>query len=367
MTDVSRRGERTDTLLALSALFFGFQSSDNENSKAGDAVRAADFTRSLALSDATDRAALEKRAAWYDELAPEQRVQWTRNVLARVRNADQQRVAVIDRNIHHSQIAEALRLESPRVQRLILKCLPIVLARPVALDLGLVKLESLSGEDLAWKDNSDALPAEGVMAVIGRTFASRFVRADALDAPTALDTLKATDLARLIHMLGIRETAVACRGVESVESIASFLQRFPAEDVYAIATQITRTTTLNPTRLEFAQKCVEYVLSFDREASAMLDHLGLLALSVALETYDDDLRVRFSAQKLPVDVAKTLVAYVGAHPVPHAAEVAAEVVGEALTLADNLQNPGRGASWQTAVLTAVEYRHEESGGEKAVS
>src|SRR5262249_44580819 len=160
------------------------------------------------------------------------------------------------------------------LQSFVVGHLPRVCAEPVAVALGvpLINLEANTarlnairpvlsgalsgGASGAARMRDDHLrrhiEQDTAVAVVRRRFLSRFVTLHSLDTVTHLDLLSGRALAQLVRLLGVRETAVACRSVEAVETISSFLRRFAAEDACAIATHMAALTEVTPQRLGFA-------------------------------------------------------------------------------------------------------------------
>jgi hypothetical protein len=137
-------------------------------------------------------------------------------------------------------------------------------------------------------------------------FLSRFVSADELLARTPLELLSGAELARLVRLLGVRETAVACRGIEAVEAVASFLRRFAHEDARAVAAHMRSLAEVDARRVAFAEQVVREALLGEDDPRAMLDRAGLRLLAVALAGAENRLRLRYTAQKLPVEAARWL-------------------------------------------------------------
>lgn len=326
--------ERIDTLLALT-LAFGQSKQDDAQEERDDAEEAGTRMPQLqvlsVLGDA-DRRAVERRAQWYAKLGRDKQASWLARMLARSRA----KLAHLDEHIHPSHILEELRDEPPRIQALILRHLPPALAAScaTALDLELpvtpegrhapAPIESVAGggrgPEVRDADPVDVAPAPEIVDLVRRTFLSHFVAANEINNPTHLDVLSGLELARLVRLLGVHETAIACRGVNRAEAVGSFLRRFAAEDARAIATHMATLISVEPQRIALAEQLVHEALSLEPEPGAMLDRLGMQVLAVALAVREAAaVRAAYITQKLPVEAARELREMVaaGSHRYDH--------------------------------------------------
>jgi hypothetical protein len=312
--------DRMDTLLAL-ALAYGPAADGGGDGQDGHASpSAAAALSALSATNRDDREVFEERARWYTSLPAEGRSRW----LAQTLGCLQPRAPRLEEDVHPSHVVEVLRDEPPRVQELVLQNLPPLLAEACAATLYAARFISeeserqhpLTADDLmaallpeARRVVKSAAPGEGappeVLDLIRRVFLSHFVSAEELDRATALDSLKGFELARLVRLLGVRETALACRGIESQEAVGSFLRRFSAEDARAIAAHIARLTDVGPRRVAFAGRLVEEAIGAEPKPEAMLDRLGMRLLAAALSTADPA-PARNVRQKLPLLAARAL-------------------------------------------------------------
>ena len=142
--------------------------------------------------------------------------------------------------------------------------------------------------------------------VVRQSFFARFVSEQDLKNCTDFDLLTSVELARLIRLLGIREIAIACRGITASESVSSFLKRFSAEDNHAIVLHLSALSNVKPMRTELAESLAQLAVSEDPDAgSALLDRLGLSLVAVVL-ALEDALKFKFARQKLPIEAARQL-------------------------------------------------------------
>lgn len=358
----TRDAQRIDALLA-TALLFG-QSLAVRREEAEEQEETPRIERALALLSglgAAEKLAAQSRADWFARLAPQKQREWLAHVLggARRRTPD---AARLDEHVHPSHIVAALEAEPPLVRAHIISQLPQPLARTVA--------REFAARDASEQDSSQSLsnararargaepaggrarwaepaaepaahsPAPEVIAVVRRAFLSNFTEASALTSPKALDFLSGVELARLVRLLGVRETAVACRGIASREAMAAFLRRFVAEDARAITAHLRTLALVEPRRIEFAGEVLHEALSAEPEMGAMLDRVGLRLLAFAFAGRDRA-PLRYTAQKLPRAAAHLLRQFVEGG-VPSAAtddgrEVARAIATEAEGLAAEMR------------------------------
>ncbi|HEY0170036.1 MAG TPA: hypothetical protein VGB98_03215 [Pyrinomonadaceae bacterium] len=288
--------ERVEVLLALADVFAGGEGE-------GEDARPAGAREELlsTLGEET-RNAVRRRGEWLDRLAPEKRRDWLRHTLSRARPVTRA-APPLDEHLHHSHVTEALRGEPGRVRRLVVSHLPPALAAACSDALGLAEQDA---RDYPERAEREAGPRPEVVAVVRRVFLSHFLTLADVERPTALDMLSGAELARLVRLLGVRETALACRGIEAVEAVAAFLKRFAPEDARAVAAHIRTLTGVDPRRVARAGQRVQEALRAEPDPGAMLDRVGLRLLAAALSGRARRVSLRYAAQKLPVEAARWL-------------------------------------------------------------
>ncbi|MET0623910.1 MAG: hypothetical protein ABW250_13075 [Pyrinomonadaceae bacterium] len=244
------------------------------------------------MQSTSERLGLERRADWFSRLTPEKQRAWLDGMSDRVRS---QALPTIDEHVHPSHVVEAIREEPRYIQLLVIKHLRPILTVFVAEALG-----------LGAAANPPALnarqPVPEIISVVRRTFMSHFVSAAELATPTALDLLSSAELARLVRLLGVCEIALACRSIPAKETVAAFLRRFSAEDARAIAAYISTLTNIEPQRVRLAEESVREALQTEDEPAAMLDRTGLHLLALRFAGHDET-RLRYTAQKFPLEIA----------------------------------------------------------------
>jgi hypothetical protein len=245
-----------------------------------------------ALPGAT-RQAVARRAEWFAKLPAQNQHAWVAHMLARTRVP----VPRFDERVHTSHVAEELRGEPPRVRELVLSYLPERVAEEVAAQLG-AQRHAHAGE------STEIAPE--VIAVVRREFLSRFEPPPEASRTRPLDLLSGAGLARLVRVLGVRETAHACRRIEAVEAVAAFLRRFEPEDFQAIRAHLYSPAEVSHARVRFAEEVVRDALPARAEPAAMLDLVGLRMLANSFRSGADSPRLRYAAQKLPLEAARLL-------------------------------------------------------------
>jgi hypothetical protein len=309
---------RIETLLALAL---------SKRSEQNDNV-SAELPPPLHDLNATERRFCEALLKRYANLPKSDQERWLQHTVARARITPE-RNRRIDDSIHHTQIADALRKEPWQIQILILGSLTPARAQDVVGIIGAELLEKANG------------PAKNIISpalydVIRQAFFAQFVPSEALNNATALDLLSGVELARLIRLLGVRETSIACSGIAAVETVTSFLKRFSAEDAYAIVSHLAVLQTVDRKRIVFAEQLARNAFIPEAEqASAMLDRTGLALLAIVLKARGT-LRRRHTSQKLPLAAARELEELIDNHRFLCDRDLMRRIIDEAESLAANL-------------------------------
>jgi len=315
--------ERIDMLLALTQAFAQTESESQPSSV---------WLSSLSVDD---RRLLEQRAAGYAGLSASERARWLASTLSRARSGSRDRLASLDQHLHHSHVAVVLQAEPLRIRSLVLRYLPRMMAASVAVTLGLdLRRDQQRGQIIDSRAEQEAVDEE-IVAVIRRHFLARFVSADALPRRTSLDLLSIVQLTRLARMLGIRETATACCNVAAPDTLAAFLRQFAVEDTCAIVRQVSWLRSVTVPHIARAERAVREALDHGFRSTALLDRVGLSLLALAMAEGDLE-RVRYTAQKFPLDIAQSLLAMVSEHRSRGDRELSLSALDEAESLARKL-------------------------------
>lgn len=291
---------RRETLLSSPENAADKAENDAENDAGDAAENAADdgadndsadeiFSPLAAQLSAADAEKFERLRAEYGGKSDREKAKWR----ARVENSVRAAETFLDRNIHRSHIEAALLKETAPVEAIICAELPAEYENRAARKQGIANIERARRAD-------DALGKS-----IRRAFGAQFISKRNLPAPTVFDDLSGAQTARLIRLAGVREVALACVRIDAVESVASFLRRFSAEDARAIAAQLSGLPPTSDERLLFAENLVQTALESGLKPAAMLDLLGFRLVGIALCAAAPE-RVRYAEQKLPLEVVPKL-------------------------------------------------------------
>lgn len=254
----------------------------------------SDLSRLLAELSASDRKVALDLTRRFERLSPVAQSRWLASRVGRIRAGSPERNRRFREDIHPSQIVDALRNEPPLIQSLIVGMLGPAQRVTVAEELG-VSPEMPTGPPRSTP----------IVDVVRRAFFAQFIPTAVLNEHTALDLLSGVELARLIRLLGVRETAIACKGITAVEAVTAFLKRFSAEDAHAIRFHLASLTALEQERIDFAERVVSSAIDVGSIGASTLDRVGLTLLAMVLAEADG-LRRRHTAQKLPLAAARQL-------------------------------------------------------------
>jgi hypothetical protein len=236
--------------------------------------------------------ALRSRAAYLDELPKESRAVWQEIQLNKLRRRG--RAMRLDENINSAHIAENLSREPKTIQNLILRNLPADLSSRIIKYLELY----FSIEDVPVPaDGSEKIIDERIVALVKRKFLADFVALEDIYEPNTLDKFSIGELENFIHHLGLREMAIACRGINSKETLAAFLNRFNKEEASEIARYITELDKIKPFWVAQADELVRKSWRGDFPPEKVLRKIGLKLLAYAFAFRDETPR-RYAAQKL---------------------------------------------------------------------
>ena len=290
----ARNTLRLETLLALS-LSERWSSGEDNPSLANSESNNLPFP--LDGLSTSDKRAIRRLLRGYQSLSSDDQSRWRANRVNRIRAISPERNRRFDRGIHTSQIIEALTDEPPIIQSIIVRSLPSLHRAEIASAL------NLNVPDTSPDGSHEGSPQPTILDVVRQGFLERFVSADALNDAVAFDLLSTIELARLIRLLGARETAIACQGIAAVEAVTAFLKRFSAEDTHAIVSNFSVVKTVDSERLEFAEQVVRRAINTGSDVgAAMLDRAGLSLLAIVLDTRGP-LRRRHIVQKLSIQAA----------------------------------------------------------------
>ena len=290
MIESISKTEKSDVLLALA---LAFEKKLNEGKTEKPAQTASQLIDKFsAVFSAEDSRRLKSRAEFFDRLAPEKRKIWQRARLDKIRRrglADR-----LDGNVHPQQIAEILNREPKTIQLLILKNLPAKLSRKIAAYLSTKPSENEFSSENA---NLNLSVSDEIVNLIRNNFVSNFVALEDVFDLTEIDKISIQKLNDFIRHLGIRETAIACRGISSKETLAAFLNRFDEENAKEIAENITELENVKLVWVERADRLLRKTLENQFQPESLLRSLGFKILAISFVRRDWAAR-KYTAQKM---------------------------------------------------------------------
>ena len=282
------QAEKTDILLAL-ALTFEKKLARSENSETLKTTREV-AEESFAAFNAEDFRLLKERAARLDDLADENRENWREIRLEKARGRGQAKR--LDERINPSHIVEVLNREPRAIQQLILRNLPPDLSRRIALYMDLNFVPGDQSAKMSGQIN------EEIVALVRQKFLSNFTALEDVYEPDELDRFSVDELDNFIRHLGLREIALACRGINSKETLAAFLNRFDEEDAREIALYLTELDKIRPFWVAQADALVRKSWSADLPPAKVIRKIGFKLLATAFISRDET-KCLYAAQKLP--------------------------------------------------------------------
>jgi len=288
------QSERLDILLILALAFEG------DPGKPAEQTSVKLVNKSFAALSGEDLEILQSRAQLFDSLSVKEQKIWQASWLDKIRRRG--KPTRLDGQINPAQITEVLRSETKAVQELILRHLPINLSGQVASELGLK-----SGSFILSKAGHQPINYK-IVALVRQKFLSHFVALEDIYEPTAADKLSIRELAKFIRQLGVRETAIACRGISSKESLAVFLGRFNESNAKEIAEYITELEKIKPFWVTEADKLVRRTLERDFQPDDLLQSLGLQLLASGFVKREATAQ-KYTAQKMSPNDSEKWFAY----------------------------------------------------------
>ena len=288
------QSERLDILLILALAF------ERHSGKPAEQTSVKLVNESFAALSGEDLEILQSRAQLFDSLPVKEQKIWQASWLDKIRRRGKS--VRLDEQINPAQITEVLRSETKAVQELILRHLPINLSGQVASELGLK-----SGSAVLSKAGHQPIN-DKIVALVRQKFLSHFVALEDIYEPTTADKLSIRELAKFIRQLGVRETAIACRGISSKESLAVFLGRFNESNAKEIAEYITELEKIKPFWVAEADKLVRRTLERDFQPDELLQSLGLQLLASGFVRREATAQ-KYTAQKMSPNESEKWLAY----------------------------------------------------------
>jgi hypothetical protein len=287
------QSERLDILLALALVF-------RQADEYAEHTAAQIAEQSFSALSPSDSETLQTRASLFDSLPPKNQQLWQSFWLDKIRRRG--RSLRLDEHINPLQMAEILESEPRAIQLLILRNLAPAAAAEVGAHLGIEKM-------LGDAESDAPTPTGEIVAIVRQKFLSYFVALEDVYEPTDLDKFTIAELSGFIQMLGIRETATACRAISSKEALAAFLNRFDEENARQIVHYITEMEKVKQFWVIQAEKLLRETWNPAIKPGELLRVLGLKLLATAMFERDETAR-RYAMQKLLPREAQMLAEYV---------------------------------------------------------
>lgn len=282
--------EKADILLTLA---LAFEKKFNEGSGESAPENISQLTDKYFASFGDEESKrLKKRAEFFERLPPEKRKVWQKTRLDKLRRRGL--IERLDANIHPLQIAKILNREPRAVQLLVLKNLPVVLGKRVAENL---KTKPAAAEFSVDQANTNNSVSDEIINLIRREFVSNFVALEDVFESSDTDKIPLQKFEDFVRHLGIRETAIACRGINSKETLAAFLNRFDEQSAKELAENIAELENVKPFWVERADRLLRKTLENQFQPETLLRSLGYKILAIVFVKRDPTAR-KYTAQKM---------------------------------------------------------------------
>ncbi len=283
MTAAISKAERLDLLIALSRLF-----ERGEMGETTDAVTIVEkFAQTFAFDlSESDLSLWRERAVGLDNLSAENQQIWLNYWLEKIKRRGTS--ARLDSLIHPSQIVKFLKSEPKNVQTLIIRNLPTESQLQISAELKINSAQNVAG-----------IVRDDVLEIIKKNFLGNFNAYEDIFEPQETDRFNYGEISDFVYLLGIRETAIACRGLKSKESLAVFLNRFDKRDAHEIARFITQLEKIKPFWVFQADRLIQNLWTNSVKPHDFLTALGLKLFALAYSDRDAAAQ-KFTEQKLSV-------------------------------------------------------------------
>lgn len=297
------KSEKLDIFLAL-ATFYKFETKAEIQSNKSVVNQIDLALNSLSAMDDKELEILRERAKKLRNLSEEKQQLWQTFWLEKLRNRGL--TSRLDENIHPEHIAEILLAEPLSVRTLIYEKLPKPLAKLIT---EIFAKDNKNIAEIISIDKGRKMIPDKISRVIREKFLSNFVSFENIYKPNAVDKLTAEKLQMFIWKLGVRETAISCRGIKTKENLAVFLKPFDEIVTKEIAIKITELEEINPLRVLRSETIVAEVFENIEDSDEKLTHLGLELLAICLIMRDETAK-QFTIQKLPIVQSEKLKGFI---------------------------------------------------------
>lgn len=286
--------ERLEILLAM-ALTFNRQpetdsAANSESTAAATSILEQVSAVLSALNDA-DLTEIRAKVGFYENLDETEKRQWQARVLSRVNNQNLR----LDKDVHYTQVAEVLRSEPDYICGFILGNLSEEMRQNIIVSL------DFPAHGFAAK----AFVNHNLEQLLRRRFLTSFVTREDLSELKPLAMLSGGDILKLLQQIGRSEIALVCRGIKEVENLAPFLRQFPAPDAKIIVEEMIKLRSVERRRIDKAETLVHEAWQTETDSTLVVQQIGLRKLAAAF-AFADDSEIRFTLQKLPLNLSKKL-------------------------------------------------------------
>lgn len=275
--------EKLDVLLVLALAFENTYAESEKKQKPQTILELTEKSFGAMLPE--ELSVLKSRAEFIDKLPDNRRELWREICLEKLLRRGKS--IRLDENINPVHIVNVLSREPQAIQKLILRNLPPDLSRRIAQYLEL-KFEPET-------DKNEQVHKE-IAELLRQQFLSNFVSLDDIYEPTELDRLSVIEIVKFIHHLGLREVAIACRGISSKETLAAFLNSFAAEDTREIVRYLTELDKVKPFWVAQADEMVRDNWETEANPEKVLEQIGFKLLAVAFANRDE-IAQKYTMQK----------------------------------------------------------------------
>lgn len=287
MNNISEN-ENLDILLVLASTF------ENTTAETTNKSLVQLMEKSFSSLTTEKQETIKKRAEFIDNLPPSNRELWREICLEKI--FKRSKSIRLDKNINPVQVAIALSRESLPIQKHILKNLPANLSQRIAQYLG-IKFEPDA-------QNNDQVTGE-IDELIKQEFLSNFVSFEDIYEPNEIDKIPIVEINKFILHLGLREVAVACRGINSKETLAAFLNSFNPDNTREIVQYLTELDKVKPFWVAKADEMVRDNWDPKSNPERVLELIGFKLLAIAYFRRDS-IAKKYAYQKFTTKDAQNL-------------------------------------------------------------
>ena len=226
----------------------------------------------------------------YSSLSPEEKSLWEKSQFAVIKQRG--RIRKLDKRINFEHLAEFIRIEPLPVKLFILKNISQEKANKIIDYLNINDQIRNFQKNPAYKPNTDLLK------IIKKSFISTFAIYENIVSPTKFDEFDGVIIEKLVFNLGLREIAIACRGLGFIENLATVMRKFGDNNARLIAGLMKDFSDIPPHRTAFADNNIQDFFSADSIPDEIISIVGLKVLALILAD-EEQPRIDYTKLKLP--------------------------------------------------------------------